>query len=306
MDRYNKLSNYLKYRFGERVLKICIDGGFTCPNRDGTKGLGGCSFCSEKGSGEHLHSYQNIPSQVQNYFKSYKADRANKFIVYFQNFTNTYESLENLKQKYDSALIDERIVGIAIATRPDCIDEKIVKLIKSYSNKYYVWVELGLQTANEKTGISINRCYSNCDFTNAVNLLNKYKIDVVAHIMIGLPNETFSDLQNTVSFINQHNIQGIKIHSCYVVNGSKLAIQYLNGSYLPLTLEEYISSVCYVLTCINPNIIVHRISGDAPKDLLLAPEWNFHKKWIINGINKKLKDENMYQGMNNTNNIIIK
>ena len=305
MDRYNKLSNYLRNKFGERTLKICIDGGFTCPNRDGTKGLGGCSFCSERGSGEHLNSYQNISLQVQNYFKSYKADRANKFIVYFQNFTNTYDSIENLKQKNDSALIDERIVGIAIATRPDCINENIVKLIKSYSNRYYVWVELGLQTANEETGLAINRCYSNYDFTNAVNLLNKYEIDVVAHIMIGLPNETLIDLQNTVSFIDHHNIQGFKIHSCYVVKGSKLATQYLNGSYLPLTLEEYISSACYVLTCIKPNIIIHRVSGDAPKDLLLAPEWNLHKKWIINGINKKLEDENMYQGMNNTNNIII-
>ena len=235
--------------------------------------------------------------QVQDYFKSYKACRANKFIAYFQNFTNTYDSLKNLKNKYDSALIDDRIVALAVATRPDCINETVVKLLKSYSEKYYVWVELGLQTANEKTAQLINRCYSNDDFSKAVQLLNEYDIDVVSHVMVGLPGESFDDIKETVAFLNKHNIQGLKIHSCYVVNGSSLALQYLNGSYIPISLDEYIDSACYILTHISPNIVIHRISGDAPKDLLLAPEWNSHKKWIMNGINKKLNDENLYQGM---------
>lgn len=297
MERYNRLNDYLKNKFGERTLKICIDGGFSCPNRDGSKGVGGCTFCSEKGSGEHLHSFATISTQVQDYFRSYKACRANKFIAYFQNFTNTYDSLKNLKNKYDSALIDDRIVALAVATRPDCIDENIVKLLKSYSEKYYVWVELGLQTANEKTAQLINRCYSNDDFSKAVQLLNEYDIDVVTHVMVGLPGESFDDIKETVAFLNKHNIQGLKIHSCYVVNGSSLALQYLNGSYIPISLDEYIDSACYILTHISPNIVIHRISGDAPKDLLLAPEWNSHKKWIMNGINKKLNDENLYQGM---------
>ena len=190
MERYNHLNNYLKNKFGERTLKICIDGGFSCPNRDGSKGIGGCIFCSEKGSGEHINYANNISIQVKNYFASYKSKRANKFIAYFQNFTNTYDTIENLKLKYDSALIDDRIVGLSIATRPDCINEDIVKLIHSYSKKYYVCVELGLQSSNENTGIFINRCYSNKDFSNAVFLLNKYNIDVVTHIIVGLPNET--------------------------------------------------------------------------------------------------------------------
>lgn len=297
MERYNRLNDYLKNKFGERTLKICIDGGFTCPNRDGSKGIGGCTFCSEKGSGEHLRSSETISMQVQDYFKSYKACRANKFIAYFQNFTNTYDSLENLRNKYDSALIDDRIVALAVATRPDCINENIAKLLKSYSEKYYVWVELGLQTANEKTGQLINRCYSNDDFSKAVQLLNEYGIDVVTHVMVGLPCESFNDIKKTVVFLNKHDIQGLKIHSCYIVNGSSLALQYLKGDYVPITLDEYIDSACYILTHINPNIVIHRISGDAPKDLLLAPEWNSHKKWIMNGINKKLNDENLYQGM---------
>ena len=297
LERYKHLNNYLKQKFGERTLKICIDGGFTCPNRDGSKGVGGCIFCSEKGSGDHIKIANSITNQVENYFKSYKAERANKFIVYFQNFTNTYDSIENLKEKYDSALIDARIVGLAIATRPDCINEDIVKLLKSYTNKYYVCVELGLQTSNNKTAKLINRCYSNTEFTNAVKLLNLYNIDVIVHVMVGLPNETSDDIKQTVNFINIHNIQGLKIHSCYVIKNTKLAQLYNEGKYIPLSLEEYISSCAYILTHINPNIVIHRISGDAPKDLLIAPSWNSHKKWIINGLNNYMKDNNLYQGM---------
>ena len=297
LERYKHLNNYLKQKFGERTLKICIDGGFTCPNRDGSKGVGGCIFCSEKGSGDHIKVANSITNQVENYFKSYKAERANKFIAYFQNFTNTYDSIKNLKEKYDSALIDDRIVGLAVATRPDCINEDVVKLLKSYTNKYYVCVELGLQTSNDKTAKLINRCYSNAEFINAVKLLNLYNIDVVVHVMLGLPNETLDDIKQTVNFINSYNIQGLKIHSCYVIKNTKLAQLYNDGKYIPLSLEEYISSCAYILTHINPNIVIHRISGDAPKDLLIAPSWNSHKKWIVNGLNKYMKDNDLYQGM---------
>jgi len=296
-QRYNKLNEYLKNKFSERTLKICIDGGFTCPNRDGTLSTGGCIFCSEKGSGDHINKLNNITQQVNNYFSSYKSKRANKFIAYFQNFSNTYDNLENLKLKYDSALVDERIVALAVATRPDCINEDIAKLLKSYTNKYYVWVELGLQTSNEETATLINRQYSNKQFTKAVELLNKYDIDIVTHIMVGLPNETKKDLENTVNFLNKHNIQGLKIHSTYVVENTILANMYKNGQYTPISLEEYINSVIYVLTHIKPNIIIHRISGDAPKNLLIAPKWNLHKKPILNGINKAMEENNLWQGM---------
>ena len=188
--RYKKLNEYYKEKFGERTLKICVDGGFTCPNRDGKCGTGGCIFCSEKGSGELIkQSNESITKQVKDYLNSYRAKRANKFIVYFQNFSNTYDTLENLKKKYDSSLIDDRIVGLSIATRPDCINEEIVKLIKSYSDKYYVCVELGLQTASDEIGRIINRGYTTKQFIEAVKLLNKYEIDVITHIMCGLPGE---------------------------------------------------------------------------------------------------------------------
>ncbi len=294
--RYNKLNRFLKNKFGEKVLKICIDGGFTCPNRDGKKSTYGCIFCSEKGSGEHIKKCDSISEQVRNYFKSYKAERANKFIAYFQNYTNTYDSIENLKEKYDSALIDKRIVALAVATRPDCITEDIAKLLSSYSKKYYVWVELGLQTSNEETGKFINRCYTNSDFTNAVKILNKYNIDIVSHIMVGLPNETFENIKNTIEFINKHNIQGLKIHSTYVVEHTQLYQLYKEENYSPISLEYYLECLCYIITHISPEVVIHRISGDAPKDILVAPSWNSHKKWIMNGFNKKMIDEDLWQG----------
>lgn len=301
--RYNKLNEYYKDKFGERTLKICVDGGFTCPNRDGTCGIGGCIFCSEKGSGELIkQSNENITKQVKDYLNSYRAQRADKFIVYFQNFSNTYDTLENLKKKYDSSLIDNRIVGISIATRPDCLNEEIVKLIKSYSNKYYVCVELGLQTASDEIGKIINRGYKTEQFIEAVKLLNKYGINVIAHIMCGLPGEERDgkhvpiQIKETVNLINSLDIHGIKIHSTYIVKNTRLNEMYEKREYMPLELDEYFEDLTYVITHLNPNIVIHRICADAPKDILVAPEWNAHKKIVLNGFEKLIKDRDLWQG----------
>ena len=302
-SRYNRLNEYYKLKFEDRTLKICVDGGFTCPNRDGTCGIGGCIFCSEKGSGELIkQSKESISKQVKEHLNSYRAKRANKFIVYFQNFSNTYDTIENLKQKYDSSLIDERIVGISIATRPDCINENIAKLIQSYSNKYYVCVELGFQTADDKIGKIINRGYTTNQFIEAVQILNKYKIDVIVHIMCGLPGEDRDgknipkQIKNTIDLINNMNIQGIKIHSTYIVKNTKLNEMYERGEYTPLELNEYLEDLTYIITHLNSNIIIHRICADAPKDILVAPNWNSHKKWVLNGFEKLLKEKNLIQG----------
>ena len=302
--RYNKLNEYYKEKFGEKVLKICVDGGFTCPNRDGTCGTGGCIFCSEKGSGELIkQSNESITKQVKDYLNSYRAERANKFIVYFQNFSNTYDTLEKLKQKYDSSLVDERIIGLNIATRPDCINEDIVKLIKTYSDKYYVCVELGLQTASDDIGKIINRGYTTNKFIEAVKLLNDYKIDVIVHIMCGLPGENRDgenvpvQIKETVKLINGLNIHGVKIHSTYVVKNTKLNNLYENGEYIPLKLDEYFQDLTYIITHLNSNIVIHRICADAPKDILVAPDWNAHKKWVLNGFEKILKEKDLWQGM---------
>lgn len=320
MERYKHLNTYLKEKFGERTLKIPVDGGFTCPNRDGKVGYGGCIFCTERGSGEHLKT-KPIPIQIKEHLESYRGKRADKFIVYFQNFTNTYDTIENLKAKYDSSLIDDRIVGIDIATRPDCINEEVCKLLQSYSSvntemslfkigskasiknetnikdkNYAVTVELGLQTSNEEIAKQINRGYSLDVFTNAVKLLNNYNIEVVVHMMIGLPNETMQDIENTVKYINSLDIQGIKIHSTYVAKGTVLEKMYKEGKYEPLTLEEYLDKLLYVITHLRQDIIIHRISGDAPKDLLVAPDWNLHKKWVLNGLDKMMREQNRFQG----------
>lgn len=294
---YKRLNEFLLEKFGEKTLKICIDGGFTCPNRDGKVSTGGCIFCSERGSGEHISTTHNITKQVEEFFSSYKAKRANKFIAYFQNFTNTYDTIKNLKSKYDAALIDNRIVALAIATRPDCINADVVNLLKSYSTKYYVWIELGFQTSNEETAKFINRGYSNEQFSQAVKLLNDANIDVVSHIMVGLPSETDDDLKNTVTFLNSHCIQGLKVHSTYVVENTALADLFYNGNYTPISFEHYIDCLVYVITHVSPDIVFHRISGDAPKDLLIAPSWCLHKKWVMNSLHHLMPEKNLWQGM---------
>ena len=296
MERYRHLNEYYKNKFGERTLKICVDGGFTCPNRDGRLSTGGCIYCSEKGSGELITSKGDITEQVKHYFTTYRAKRANKFIVYFQNFTNTYDTIENLKEKYDAALVDDRIVGLAIGTRPDCINDEIAKLLKTYTDKYYVCVELGLQTSNDKIGEKINRCYTSKQFTQAVEILNKYNIDVVAHIMVGLPGETKKDIEDTVDFINKHKLEGVKIHCTYVVENTKLAEMYKKGEYQALDLDDYIETLIDIMTHLNPNFIIHRISGDAPKDILVAPHWNKHKMWILHGFEKRFRARDLWQG----------
>lgn len=297
IKRYNYFNDFLKQKFGERTLKICIDGGFSCPNRDGKCGFGGCSFCGERGSGENTKQI-NISEQVTNHLNSYKGTRANKFIAYFQNFSNTYDTVENLKNKYNAALIDNRIVALTIATRPDCITPEIVNLLTEYKQKYYVYVELGFQTSNEIVSKQFNRGYTNQQFVDAVKMLNNANIDVVTHIMVGLPYEEPSDIENTVNLINSLNIMGVKIHSTYIIKGTELEKLYNSGNYSPLTLENYVNNVCNIIANLKPSIIICRITGDAPKNILVAPEWNSHKKIVLNAINHALEERNITQGMN--------
>lgn len=296
-ERYNKLNIALKNKFGERTLKICIDGGFTCPNRDGTKSFTGCIFCSELGSGEHTRHFLPIAEQVKAHLESYRGKRANKFIVYFQNFSNTYADIQTLKERYDSALVSDKIVGLQVATRPDCVNEEVCTLLSEYAKTLAVTVELGLQTASDEIGLTINRCYTTQDFINAVNLLHKHNIEVVCHIMVGL-NETRQDILNTIKLINLLKVEGVKIHSTYVVKNTALEKLYLNNEYTPITLEYYLDTLCFIISHLSPDVVIHRLSGDAPKNLLVAPLWNTHKKLVLNGIEKLLKQKDLYQGCN--------
>ena len=290
---YNYFSRYLKEKYGARVGKICIDGGFGCPNRDGTAGVGGCIYCGERGAGEHIDSAKSIALQVEEALA--RDSRTERFIAYFQNFTNTYAPVPVLKERYDSALISDKICALAIGTRPDCITEEIAALIASYKDRVDVWVELGLQTASDVTARVINRGYVTEVYRCAVAILKAHGIPVVTHMIIGLPGEGEGDIDATVDLINEES-WGVKIHSIYVMEGTELAGMYRRGEYVPPTLEEYVRLCARSLARLRGDIIVHRITGDCPKDMLVAPDWNSDKDKMINLVRKKLESDGLRQG----------
>ena len=291
---YNNLSGYLREKYGCRLSKICIDGGFSCPNRDGTVGEGGCIYCSERGSGEHILADLGIRAQVERALSS--ASDGERFIAYFQNFTNTYAPTSVLRERYDAALSDERIVVLAIGTRPDCINDEIAALIASYKSHVDVWVELGLQTADDNTAAVINRGYKSEVYERACRILNKYAIPIVTHIMIGLPGEGDAELEETVKLLCKTGTSGIKIHSVYVASGTVLAQMYKRGEYTPITFEDYVRRAAYVITHISPDTVVHRLTGDCPRELLLAPDWNTDKNAVIRAITEYLSGRGERQG----------
>ncbi len=291
---YNNLSEYFRKKYGKRLSKICIDGHFSCPNRDGTCGHGGCIYCGERGAGEHIDPTQDIAHQVRAAIGAAKENA--EFIAYFQNFTNTYAPPRVLRERYDAALIDKRIRALAIGTRPDCIDEDIAELIATYKERCDVWVELGLQTASDKTADIINRGYHKEVFEDAMRILKKYGIPVVVHLIIGLPGEDIEDIRATAEYLSHFDVWGVKIHSIYVMRGTRLAKMYERGEYTPPTLDEYVRGAVYILTHIRRDMIVHRLTGDCPRDLLIAPEWNSDKHKIIAAIVEKMEKEGLLQG----------
>ena len=291
---YNNLSSYLKSKYGSRVSKICIDGGFGCPNRDGTCGTGGCIYCGERGAGEHIDPTVSICEQVKNQLARGSDD--SRYIAYFQNFTNTYAPLDVLKERYDSALTDERIIALAIGTRPDCISDEIAELIASYKDRVDVWVELGLQTASDVTANIINRGYKTEVYKRAAECLTSHGIPFVTHMIIGLPGEGEGEIDSTVDVINESGSWGVKIHSIYVMEGTALAEMYQIGEYEPPALKEYVRLSARSLSRLKPDMVVHRITGDCPDGLLVAPEWNRDKNKVINLIRKRLESDGLCQG----------
>lgn len=275
---YRTLKDYLTEKYGCTVKKICIDAGFSCPNRDGRVGFGGCIYCGERGAGEHLDPSRCITEQVE---LGLSRGGADAYIAYFQSFTNTYADVATLKERYDAALIDERIKVLAIGTRPDCLSDEVCRLIASYKDRVDVWVELGLQTANDRTAEIINRGYPLSTYREATARLNSYGIPHITHIIIGLPGESEADVLATVDEVNASGAIGIKIHSIYVTKGTRLAEMYRENLYTPPALEEYVDLATKALVRLSRDIVVHRITGDAPRDLLIAPEWNRDKSRII-------------------------
>ncbi len=293
--RFNKLNEYYKSVFGERVLKICLDGGFSCPNRDGQCGFGGCTFCSENRSGD-LILHKDINTQIECFLNGYRGERANKFVAYFQSGTNTYAPVCVLKQTFDKVLKYNQIVALSVATRPDCITEEVIMLLKTYQNKVKVFVELGLQTHEDSIAENFNRGYKTKVFEDAVLLLNKHNIDVVVHTMVGLPKQSKQSCINTVLFLNNLHISGIKICPTCVLKNTKLQQEYLSGNYQPLCFEEYMQTLTQMVAHLNKNVVLHRFTCDPPKELFVAPEFCGNKKLVLNALEKYMQKQYLCQG----------
>lgn len=300
--RYNTLNAYYKVKYGKKVFKVSLDGGFTCPNKDGNKGTKGCIYCSEAGSGDFAG---NKLKSITHQFKEVKSRMLEKWpeaytIAYFQANTNTYKPVDELRQLYDEALsADDSIVGLSIGTRPDALNDDIYDLLSSYNDKTDLTIELGLQSIHEKTNVFINRQHSLQCFEDAVKELRKRNISVVVHIINGFHIETKADMLETVKYLNTLDIQGIKIHLLHVMKKTLLGRMYEKEPFKILTLEEYVDIVCDQIELLNENIIIHRLTGDAPKDLLIEPKWSLKKFVVMNEIDKEMRRRNTYQGQKN-------
>ncbi len=288
MNGYYSLNEYLKDTFGEKVYKLSLDLGLTCPNRDGTLDTRGCIFCL--GGSSHFASKSgSVAEKIENAKKLVaKKTKAEKFIAYFQSYTNTYAPVEYLKSVFTEAINRDDIVALSIATRPDCLPDDVVDLLTELNKIKPIWVELGLQTSNEKTAEYIRRCYKNEVFENAVKRLNARKIDVITHIILGLPNETKEDMLKSVDFAVKCGTKGIKLQLLHVLRGTDLCIDYENGKFKTLTLDEYIDILDSCIKRLPKDVVVHRLTGDAPKTHLVAPIWSADKKTVLNTINRFL------------------
>lgn len=288
--RFNSVSDYLIDTFGEKTIKLAIDGGFTCPNRDGSKGTGGCLFCSDTGSGEFS---SNIEDQIRLF--SDKWPKA-KYLGYFQNHTNTYAPAFELREKYYKILNNPKIEGLVIGTRPDCLSDEVLDLLSEINESHFLWVELGLQTIHEKTAMLINRCYELSVFDEAMEKLRQRGIKTVVHLILGLPGETEEDMLNSVKYVSEKpDLFGIKLHLLNVVKGSGMEKEYVD--YVPFkSIEEYVNLVVKCLEIIPPDVTIHRLTGDAPREILISPVWSFNKRTILNGINDRLNLLDTFQG----------
>lgn len=290
--KYTTLNNYLKERFGEKVYKIALNGGFTCPNRDGKIGTRGCIFCSKGGSGDFAESPDlTITEQIENGKKRLEKKIKNgKYIAYFQAFTNTYAPVEKLRAIYTEAIIHPDIVALSIGTRPDCLGDDVLALLDELNKIKPIFVELGLQTINEDTARYIRRGYTLEVYDKAVADLHKIGINVVTHIILGLPGESKNDMLKSVEYACKVT-DGIKLQLLHILKGTDLAKDYEQGKFEVLTLEQYTEIIKECIQIIPENVVIHRLTGDGAKKDLIAPLWSADKKTVLNTINRALKDE---------------
>ena len=287
---YRKLSDHYMEKFGCKVYKLSIDAGFTCPNRDGTLGHSGCIFCSADGGGEFAEKGSSITAQLEQAKKRVESKcKSGKYMAYFQSFTNTYAPLEVLRQKYLEAIAPDYIVGLAIGTRPDCLPDQTVALLKEINAIKPVCVELGLQTVHEASAAYIRRGYVNQVYFDAVRRLKAAGIEVVTHIILGLPGETAEMMAETTAAAVDAGTDGVKFHLLHVLRGTDLEKDYLAGKFSCLTLEEYGRCLQLCLEKLPQRVVVHRITGDGAKRNLVAPQWSADKKRVLNYLNRALK-----------------
>lgn len=297
MKRYNTLDSYLKKRFSGKIGKVCVDGGFSCPNRE--NGNRGCLFCTDAGAGEFAGDRKiSIARQIEDQKKILKRKwKLKGFIAYFQNFTNTYGAIEELRDMYEQALNCNEIVGIAIATRPDCLSEPVMELLRDINKKAFLWIELGLQTCHQKTALLINRGYDSTVFEKAVMDLTDSDILTVVHLIAGLPGETKEDFLESVTYLNQFRIFGIKIHSLYIQTDSPIC-DFLEKQPFELLSEiEYVEYVCDAIERMRPDIVIHRLTGDGKKELLYGPKWILDKLKVLSDIDGELEKRSSHQGI---------
>lgn len=296
--RYHSLTYHLRGKFGSKVVKIPLDAGFTCPNRDGRLGMTGCLFCSERGSGDFAGSRRtSVRDQIAEGITAIQRKyRITRFIAYFQAFTNTYAPVDSLRALYEQALECDEVVGIAIATRPDCLDDGVLSLLEELNSRTCLWVELGLQTIHESTAELIQRRFTLHCFDQAVNNLSKLKIDTVCHTILGLPHETPAMMVETAQYLAEKRIQGIKLQLLHVLKGTGLARMYKNGAFSLMDRNEYVRTVVDCLEVLPPETVVHRLTGDGPKELLVGPMWSTNKIGILQAIEKELLLRDTWQG----------
>lgn len=295
---YYSLDYMLRERFGEKVYKVTLNGGMSCPNRDGKLGTRGCIFCSAGGSGDFAaDSSLSITEQIDRQISILSAKRPiHKYIAYFQAFTNTYAPVEYLEKIFTEALAHPGIAALSIGTRPDCLGKDVVTLLSRLNRQKPVWVELGLQTIHEKTAAYIRRGYPLSCFEDAVRRLRSEDIEVIVHTILGLPGESTQDILNTMEYLNHQDIQGIKLQLLHVLRGTDLASDYEKGLFRTYERDEYISLVISCLEHLRPDMVIHRITGDGPKDLLIAPLWASRKREVLNLLHHQMKENHNYQG----------
>lgn len=295
---YRSLDYHLREQYGEKIYKVSLNGGMTCPNRDGTLGSRGCIFCSQGGSGDFagdasLPVFEQIERQKQGLLRKFPAKR---FLAYFQAYTNTYAPVDTLRALFTQALAHPDIVGLSIGTRPDCLPKDVLELLEELNRKKPVTVELGLQTIHPATARLIRRGYGLPCFDRAVRELRSRNLEVVVHTILGLPGEAREDILNTMEYVNSCGIQGIKLQLLHILRGTDLADYYASSPFPVLTEEEYVDLVIACLERLSPDITIHRVTGDGPKDLLIAPLWSLKKTAVLNHIHHEMKLRNTWQG----------